>query len=72
MLPMYYRRANAAIVVYDVTSEESFDQVTVWIKGGYSGMCVVRYLLYDSYHFQSFKKTFPMKLVSRLCISCGV
>ena len=40
MLPMYYRRANAAIVVYDVTSEESFDQVTVWIKGGYSVECV--------------------------------
>ena len=40
MLPMYYRRANAAIVVYDVTSEESFDQVTVWIKGGYSMECV--------------------------------
>ena len=32
-------------------------------------MCVVRYLLYDSYHFQSFKKTFPMKLVSQF-IAC--
>ena len=33
MLPMYYRRANAAIIVYDVTSEESFSQVTKWING---------------------------------------
>lgn len=33
MLPMYYRRANAAIIVYDVTSEESFINVTEWVKG---------------------------------------
>ena len=35
MLPMYYRRANAAIIVYDVTSQSSFDQVTEWITGSY-------------------------------------
>ena len=33
MLPMYYRRANAAIIVYDVTSKDSFIQVTEWVQG---------------------------------------
>ena len=31
--PMYYRRANAAIIVYDITSEKSFDEAKQWIKG---------------------------------------
>ena len=31
--PMYYRRANAAIIVYDITSENSFDEAMQWIKG---------------------------------------
>jgi len=35
MLPMYYRRANAAIIVYDVTSQSSFEQVSEWITGRY-------------------------------------
>lgn len=61
---MYYRRANAAIVVYDVTSEESFAQVTLWIKGSYSVECVLATYYYDFAHFQNFKKTFPVKLVS--------
>ena len=38
MLPMYYRRANAAIIVYDVTSQESFLQVTEWINGTFMYM----------------------------------
>lgn len=31
MAPMYYRGANAAILVYDITSASSFDDVKVWI-----------------------------------------
>ena len=31
--PMYYRGANAAILVYDITSASSFDDVKVWIDG---------------------------------------
>ncbi len=31
--PMYYRRANAAIIVYDITSEKTFDEAMQWIKG---------------------------------------
>ena len=64
MLPMYYRRANAAIVVYDVTSEESFVQVTEWIDGIYGILYMVNYVLYDFSHLQNLRKIFPMKLVS--------
>ena len=33
---MYYRRANAALIVYDITREKSFDEAKDWVKG----MCV--------------------------------
>ena len=33
MLPMYYRGSNAAILVYDITSEESFESVKHWVRG---------------------------------------
>ena len=32
LAPMYYRGAAAAIVVYDVTDDETFDGATTWIK----------------------------------------
>ena len=32
MAPMYYRGANAAIVVYDITSEKSFEEAKRWIS----------------------------------------
>ena len=31
--PMYYRRANAALIVYDITREKSFDEAKDWVKG---------------------------------------
>ena len=31
LLPMYYRKAAAAIIVYDITREETFDAVQRWI-----------------------------------------
>ena len=31
LLPMYYRNAAAAIVVYDITSEATFDVLQEWI-----------------------------------------
>ena len=30
---MYYRRANAALIVYDITREKSFDEAKEWVKG---------------------------------------
>lgn len=32
MAPMYYRRANAAMIVYDVTRESTFEEAREWIK----------------------------------------
>jgi len=32
MAPLYYRTANAAFIMYDITSEESFQDVKNWVK----------------------------------------
>merc|ERR1712154_677710 len=32
LAPMYYRGAAAAIVVYDITSQESFHRAKSWVK----------------------------------------
>ena len=32
MAPMYYRKANAAILVYDVTKRSSFNDMKSWIE----------------------------------------
>jgi small GTP-binding protein len=32
MAPMYFRDANAAIIVYDVTSAQSFQEMEIWLK----------------------------------------
>lgn len=31
MAPMYYRNANAALLVFDVTSHNSFEEVKSWV-----------------------------------------
>ena len=31
--PMYYRGADAALVVYDLTSRDTFDGLAGWVKG---------------------------------------
>ncbi|KAI8075942.1 P-loop containing nucleoside triphosphate hydrolase protein [Gilbertella persicaria] len=32
MAPMYYRGAQAALLVYDITSQESFEELSSWIE----------------------------------------
>lgn len=32
MAPMYYRKANAAMLVYDITSLETFEDMKSWVK----------------------------------------
>jgi small GTP-binding protein len=32
MVPMYFQHADAAVIVYDITSRESFNDVTFWLK----------------------------------------
>lgn len=47
MAPMYYRRANAAVIVYDITNSKSFDQAKEWVAELYRtigtdiALCVV-------------------------------
>lgn len=31
MAPMYYRNANAALLVFDVTNHQSFEEVKFWV-----------------------------------------
>ena len=35
LAPLYYRGAAAAIVVYDITSPESFNKAQYWVKVNY-------------------------------------
>lgn len=32
MLPMYYKDAKAAILVYDITSPDSFTSIDYWVE----------------------------------------
>jgi len=32
LAPMYYRGAQAAIIVYDITNQESYDRAKAWVK----------------------------------------
>lgn len=32
LAPMYYRGAQAAIVVYDITKQDSFERAKTWVK----------------------------------------
>ena len=33
--PMYYRKANAAMLIYDMTSADSFYDIKDWVSGKY-------------------------------------
>ena len=33
MAPMYYRKANAAFLVYDITSYQTFEHIKEWVEG---------------------------------------
>ena len=32
---MYYRKANAAMLIYDITSSDSFYDIKDWVSGKY-------------------------------------
>ncbi len=46
MAPMYYRRANAALIVYDITREKSFDEAKEWVRGEMHFIMYTLVLLY--------------------------
>ena len=33
MAPMYYRKSNAAFLVYDITDSKTFDDIKIWAEG---------------------------------------
>lgn len=49
MAPMYYRGAHAAILVYDITSEESFQDMSSWVEGN-----ELHYYYYHNLHANMF------------------
>lgn len=38
LAPLYYRGAAVAVVVYDITSPESFSKAQYWVKVDFSGI----------------------------------
>ena len=36
--PMYYRKANAAMLMYDITSSDSFYDIKDWVKGQFGNL----------------------------------
>ncbi len=42
--PMYYRKANAAVLVYDITSQSSFLDMQSWVRGETSELNTYQYL----------------------------
>ncbi|KAI7833835.1 ras family-domain-containing protein [Kickxella alabastrina] len=54
MTQMYYRGANAVILVYDITSEDSFRDVDTWVQGMVGDFLVVFVVeIRISYFFRS-------------------
>ena len=47
MARMYYQKANAAVIVYDITSHKSFEQAKEWVQGNTCWQ-----LLYFNIHIQ--------------------
>lgn len=41
--PMYYRGANAALLLYDITNASSFEDVRGWLEGKHYYLCPVRW-----------------------------
>jgi GTPase SAR1 family protein len=50
MAPMYYRGAHAAILVYDITSEESFQDMSSWVEGNELDYCYYHNLHAHMFH----------------------
>lgn len=42
--PMYYRGANAALLLYDITNASSFDDVRGWLEGVQFVICDINLL----------------------------
>jgi GTPase SAR1 family protein len=45
MAPMYYRNSNAALLVFDITQEETFKAVQGWVKGWFNRLGNIEMIL---------------------------
>lgn len=66
MAPMYYRGASAAILVYDITSEESFTEMVSWMEGIF-----FRKKAYKTTRFAQLNHRTQQEHVGRFDYSCG-
>jgi len=51
MAPMYYRNANAALIVFDITQYDTFQAVKDWVKG----MSLTEWLVVSEVNVGQFK-----------------
>lgn len=56
MAPMYYRGAHAALLVYDITSQESFEELSSWIEGNIYKNALIDLLKKKTTIYQSLKE----------------
>ncbi|XP_059353283.1 uncharacterized protein LOC130699344 [Daphnia carinata] len=48
MVPLYYRKANAAVIMYDVSAVSSFKAAQLWVKvGNKADLCDQRVISYE-------------------------
>nr|XP_046197980.1 ras-related protein Rab-21-like [Oncorhynchus gorbuscha] len=68
--PIYYRDSNGAILVYDITDEDSFQKVKNWVKelrkmlGNEICLCIVGKLLQTIANFSLFNTSFIVYHIS--------
>ena len=43
--PLYYRKANAALVLYDITKQASFEEAKGWVEGMFADEILAKYML---------------------------
>ena len=67
---MYYRRANAALIVFDITREKTFDEAKEWVRGKQSRGSLFEVALVKSYLctlcLQNWRVKWTPNLVSEL------
>ena len=46
MAPMYYRNANIALIIFDLTQYETFESVKTWVRGLFVLYSYIFYIIY--------------------------
>ncbi|KAF8138159.1 ras-domain-containing protein [Boletus edulis] len=61
MAPMYYRGANAALLLYDITNASTFDDIRGWLAGEY--LCLPPSFQLINCSYPELKKNCPPELI---------